>query len=651
MNNGFFSFNYGGTPFNDLTSEVSVSENGNVTKTTYKLDNTLLVTHCLTKYPQYDACEWVTWFENISDLPSKPISNLWDCDADIPLSGGIPFKYTAYKYNSDATKILAPRGSNWSYDEFYSDPDIMVGDGIPGHIYISRPVEYKNVSGRSSEDNAPFFNIFMANEGVIFAIGWSGTWNCRITRGEEFVNLKTKIDDVGFCLLPGEKIRTSSIVIMNYKGDNADGQNKWRRFVKEHISPVGKNGRPDKLPICAGIWGGMSDKDIFERLNIIEKNKLEYEYVWMDAGWYGGENVGESVDEFEGDWGRHTGDWRINSAHQNKLVDVTEKIRSLGMDFLLWFEPERVRCSTPVATQHPEYFFTCKNGGENMLLNLGDEKAWQYCFDMLSEHIDKLKIKFLRIDFNFEPSDFWRENESEQRRGINEIKYIMGLYRLWDELLAKFPGLLIDDCASGGRRIDIETMRRSVPLWRSDAACPADYPCNYNQNHNVSFGTWIPYSGTGTGRGYDLYRIRSAYAGGMTTNYSFSSRNSFADTPEKLELLQHMLEEYKRVRPYFYADLYPLTKVSENDDIWFAAQYNRPENGDGLLQVFRRENACGTSACYKLRGLKPEKSYTFTDADGGSSVTLSGRELAEHGIEISIDEPRTAKIYFYEEVQ
>lgn len=87
-----------------------------------------------------------------------------------------------------------------------------------------------------------------------------------------------------------------------------------------------------------------------------------------------------------------------------------------------------------------------------------------------------------------------------------------GFYKLWDSLLERFPNLMIDDCASGGRRIDLETLKRSVPLWRSDYQCHANYDVIGAQCHNQSFNTWLPFSGTGVGRGCDEYRVRSAYS-------------------------------------------------------------------------------------------------------------------------------------------
>ena len=281
----------------------------------------------------------------------------------------------------------------------------------------------------------------------------------------------------------GERFRTSSFVIMEYDGDFSDGQNKWRRLVKSHFSLIGREGRPDSAPFCAGIWGGMNTSSALERIETIKREQLPFEYIWMDAGWYGGDEVGASPDEYEGDWYRHTGDWRTNAAHPDGLLDVARAIHDAGMKFLLWFEPERVLSDVPIAKEHPEYLIKSPYDGDmNNLLDLGRDDAWQYCFDTISSHIERLGLDCYRQDFNFEPLGFWRSKDEPDRRGITEIKHINGLYRLWDALLERFPHLIIDNCASGGRRIDIETLRRSIPLWRNDAECPANYYTELNQS-------------------------------------------------------------------------------------------------------------------------------------------------------------------------
>ena len=651
-NQNLFSFVYNGRNVWDCDMKKTVRENGEETVTELIFPDGLKVTNVVKKHGE-NAYEWVNWFENTGKNPTGIISELWDCDCVAPFERDEKKGYTAYEPDRDKVmKVYAPNGSVWSAYEFYADPDLVDGSNfLPYHLTPDQPHQrYQNRGGRSSDLRAPFFNIKRENKGVIFAIGWTGQWRCELDRTDEGVRIRTKIEDTNFRLLPGEKIRTSSVVIMPYIGSVTDAQNQWRRLVKKEFSLIGKPGRDDAGIFCAGIWGGMSDDGVKARIQKIREYKIPVEDFWMDAGWYG---MGEkpSPDEFEGDWSVHTGDWRVNPhLHPNELADVSAEIRAAGKQFLLWFEPERVINTTPIAKEHPEYFLKKKNPPEwdcNWLLDLGNDAAWNYCFETLSGLIEKLSLHYYRQDFNMEPLDFWRENDEPDRVGIHEIKHITGLYRLWDALLERFPHLMIDNCASGGRRIDIEMLRRSMPLWRSDAQCPANYRCEIAQTHNMSYAAWIPYSGTGSGREWgDWYRIRSAYAGALTTNYSFSERDSFGD-PEQMEWFQKMGEEYLVVRPYFYEDFYPLTEISDRTDIWSAAQYDRPEQNDGIVQVFRREHAPYTDASFTLSAIKADKTYLFRDADTDETQEISGKDLLEKGFSVHIPKKRTAKIYFY----
>ncbi len=93
-----------------------------------------------------------------------------------------------------------------------------------------------------------------------------------------------------------------------------------------------------------------------------------------------------------------------------------------------------------------------------------------------------------------DPLGFWRAADAEDRQGIAENKHVCGYLAYWDELRRRHPNMLIDSCASGGRRNDLETMRRAVPLWRSDYAFePIGHQC---MTYGISL--WLPYHGTGT---------------------------------------------------------------------------------------------------------------------------------------------------------
>ena len=647
------SFLLDGVPFTEHHPKTWVQKDEHCIRTTYTFENGLRVTNTLHFYPEYNACDMVNEWENTGDEPTGLISAISDAEIMLPLPP-CKSKTTGPAYlptPDNVIKLIAPRGSDWSESEFTCDVDRLLGNHYP--YWFERVGEKKSffaVGGRSSDQtSAPFFNVVhpTARVGYIAAVGWTGGWQAELERKEDGIRLQSRVKDACFRILPGETFRTASLTLLRYDGTPQEGQNKWRRFVKDVYAPIGRRGVPSEAPFCAGLWGGMSSQGCIERIRTVEKELLPFDHYWMDAGWYGA-GTQSSPDEYEGDWAQHTGNWEINATrHPDGLCDVVGEIDRSGKRFILWFEPERVRRDTPIAKEHPEYLLFSDGKDPNALLNLGNEQAWQYCFETLCELIERLHVSVYRQDFNFRPLPYWQANDTEERRGMTEILHINGLYRLWDALRDRFPGLLIDNCASGGRRIDVETLRRSVPLWRSDAQCPADPVPELAQCHALSHSAWMPYSGTGTGRVWlDTYRFRSAYSPAMTTNFTFSEKNAFGGDAESMAWLHRMCDEYVRVRPYLSKDVYPLTTPSAALDTWSALQYHDAETDAGVIQVFRRERSPYETATFALFGLDPSASYVFEDADGGT-FTADGRELTERGLRLRIEEKRVAKVYFY----
>lgn len=642
-----FEFLYGGKPFFESDYTVEQTETENTLTTIYSLSDGLKVTNIAKKLD--NAYEWVNYFENTSDKATDIISELFDCSINFPFDEAEP-KYTgAYHVGfEERVGLYAPVGCNWCYNEFSCNPDTKLDNLYTGNLYLNETHHFAPDGGRSSDGTAPFFNIHKKGKGYICAVGWTGQWNCDVTRREYSVEFKTKIEDTHFRILPGEKFRTSSIVIMPYEASVIDSHNMWRRVVRKHFSLIGKEGRDQHGPLTVNVWGGMTSKSVIERVNTVKKYELPYEYLWMDAGWYGIDCI-PSVDDYTETWEQHTGDWRVSKLiHPNGLKDVSAAAHEAGLKFLLWVEPERAMSYAPILKEHPEYYTLPDDPSyERCLLRLDDEEAWNYCYNTLANLISEIGIDCYRQDFNVRPLPYWRKNDAEDRQGITEIKHINGLYRLWDSLLERFPHLLIDNCASGGRRIDIETLRRSMPLWRSDYNCPANAVEEGTQSHHLSYNRWMPYTGASCGRLYDTYHIRTSYSPAMPTNFSFSEREPFGDDPEKMAWLKERLYEYLKVRPIMDGDFYPLTEVSDRKDIWVASQFDRPECNDGFIEIFRRQEAPYETASYSLYAIDENCEYTFTDADDNSEFTISGKELCEKGFFVTMKEKRSSKIYFY----
>ena len=190
----------------DYKSEVTSV--GNEVTTVYLFDGGIKITNIAKKYDKYDAYEWVNYIENTSDKPSEIISDLWDCDCTLPIKHEENRKWgeAYFPDTKTATKVYAPIGSVWSKTDFSCDVDAIRDAGRINHIYPGDTKEYSASGGRSSEERAPFFNVYKDGEGYILAVGWTGQWKCRISRANDSVTFKSKIEDTFFRLMPGEKL-------------------------------------------------------------------------------------------------------------------------------------------------------------------------------------------------------------------------------------------------------------------------------------------------------------------------------------------------------------------------------------------------------------------------------------------------------------
>jgi alpha-galactosidase len=98
-------------------------------------------------------------------------------------------------------------------------------------------------------------------------------------------------------------------------------------------------------------------------------------------------------------------------------------------------------------------------------------------------------------------------------------------------------------------------------------------------------------------------------------------------------------------------DFYPLTSYSLATDVWAAWQYDRPETGEGMVQVFRRETSPYETAHVPLRGLEPTARYHLKDFDAAETTEATGKELMETGLEIKMPERRSARIIEYHRIK
>ena len=275
---------------------------------------------------------------------------------------------------------------------------------------------------------------------------------------------------------------------------------------------------------------------------------------------------------------------------------------------------------TWLADHHPEWLLAPANLPREVqyqadwrLLDLGNPAARAWALETLSRQIADWRVDVYRQDFNMHPAFYWSAAEPPDRQGLREVHHVTGLYDLFDALQAKFPDLLIDNCASGGRRMDFEMMRRSVVLWRSDHCWDQpEYPASMQAAH-LGLSLWTPFTGVGT-ISPDPVPFRTGHGAHMSLALKY-------DDPKVVEAAQVRLDEYLPLRRHFADDFYPLTDHTLVDDTWIGWQYHDPETGEGLIELFRRPKAPGNSIEVRLRGLEPGARYRLAMNDGTRTGT------------------------------
>jgi alpha-galactosidase len=498
-------------------------------------------------------------------------------------------------------------------------------------------------SGKSSDgpDGWPYHNLQTSDGGMIIAVGWPGQWESSFKRiGKNGLHITAGQQLTRLVLEPGEEIRTPLIALLFYQGDDVvRSQNLWRRWYLAHVIPQ-VDGKPQP-PINQVQVGGNDTSYVQSFLDA----GVHIDICWRDAGgtntWYPSDKGPYAPKEGEpnNQW-LNTGTWEIDrTKYPNGFKPFSDWCHEHGIDFLLWFEPERIGSRETFLGQRPEWLLPATDMTVGDILNLGNPDALKWLVDHIDGMIKSEGIDWYREDMNGNgPLTAWRAADAEDRQGMTENLYVQGHLSFWDELLQRNPGLSIDSCASGGRRNDLETMRRSVPLLRSDFQFPDSQQGVFegNQCHTYGLSSWLPFQGTGVYR-YTPYELRSFYLAG----FGMGSLG-----PENLQAQVKAYEECSKIAPFMLlGDYYPLTPYSLANDVWMGWQFHRSEDGEGAVQAFRREGAEESSVRLKLRGLEPEASYEVTNLDGGSH-SATGQELMDDGLEIAL-EPRSAAIYFY----
>ena len=260
-------------------------------------------------------------------------------------------------------------------------------------------------------------------------------------------------------LAPGESFETPEAV-MAYSDRGFEGlSHKMHRFVHDHIIPRQWRNKP--RPVLYNDWEGcMFDFDHHKLVGLAkEARKLGCELFVLDDGWFGKRN-----DDYAG-----LGDYNVNKRKlPHGLNGLAKKVRELGMEFGLWFEPESVNMDSDLYRAHPDWALTDSfsplKSRHQLLLDLSKKEVQDYIVEQVGATLDSAPISYVK----------WDMNRHSIALGTKAHDYILGFYRVMERIFRPRPHILLENCSSGGNRFDLGVLCYGPQIWCSDNTDPIE---------------------------------------------------------------------------------------------------------------------------------------------------------------------------------
>lgn len=517
----------------------------------------------------------------------------------------------------------------------------------PVRAPLSGEVILETRFGRSSKGMHPWFALFSGAGVLSGSVAWSGNWITRFQPGTDGgYHVSGGLHDWEFAadVQPGASVE-SAHAILALGNDLDDAAQQYARVGRHWWYP--RNALSASQPVEWNGWWCYEDVNISESVflaNVEAAAQMGVEVCTMDAGWFGSSDASTKWYEQRGDWDR------VNRERfPNGIKPLADAVHAHAMKFGLWCEIEALGIHATLAETHPE-FAALRDGEPLNAVCFGSPAVQEWAFQTLSRLIRENVCDWIKLDFNLDPGAGC--NRADHGHGADDGLYahVQGYYRTLERLRAAFPEVVLENCSSGGLRIDLGILRRTDMTFLSDP----DYPVHSLQVFwgattmlapdaclHWSFGEWRPSSLLAQNfnpRDPNLQPHQFDYYTRIAMLGAFGFSQKLPDLPGwvRQRLTDHVRIYRDHVRRFVRAAaLYRLTdqpRRSGDGERWCAFQYSLPD--EHLLFVFRLPGAEAERAV-RLKNLQPNGLYQIADFEGERYGSMTGRELMERGFTFS----------------
>ncbi len=467
---------YGTGDYRDPAYQIIQPNGSRITDFTYKCHNIIKGKNKLMGLPQ-------TYGENVETLEITLVDELIKCEIVLKyhvfdnFSGIV--RSAEFKNLSD-NKLKLGSAMSLSFDLYDCDYEMLTLDGAwsrERHINSRKLAKGVQSVGSTRGASSAMHNPFLAlkrpttteSSGEVygFTLIYSGNFLAQaevdpydVTR----VLIGINPFEFEWTLESNSSFQTPEAVISySENGLNGMSQNFHELFNNNLVRGKYKNKfRPILINNWEATYFDFNEESI---LQIAKKAKdIGIELFVLDDGWFGKRD----------DDTTSLGDW---SAYLEKLPNGIEglckKINDLGLDFGLWFEPEMINELSELYKTHPDFVIKTPNrrisyGRNQFVLDFSRNDVVDYIFTKMCETIEKSNISYIKWDMNRNITESFSLSLDADRQKEFFHRYILGVYKLYEMLIEKFPNILFESCASGGARFDAGMLYYAPQAWSSD---------------------------------------------------------------------------------------------------------------------------------------------------------------------------------------
>lgn len=437
-------------------------------------------------------------------------------------------------------------------------------------------------------------------------------------------------------LEPGETF-VSPEAAMVYSPDGLNGMSHaFHRLYSENLmrSKWFERDRPILINNWEATYFNFNEEKI---LQIARRAKeLGVEMLVLDDGWFGKRNTDNCS----------LGDWVVNPEKlPGGLNGLSDRLHDLGLKFGLWFEPEMISPDSDLYRAHPDWCLHVDGRARvemrnQLILDLSRKEVQDYIIESVSAALESARIEYMKWDMNRNMTEPFSGAQTPERQKETQHRYMLGLYRVLEEITARFPEILFESCSGGGGRFDPGMLYYMPQTWTSDDSDAAE-------RMFIQYGTSFVYPPCAmgahvsavpnhqTGRTTAMQTRGDVALGG---NFGFEldlSQLSDADA----ETVRRLIEREKQVRTLVRTGEFTRL-LSPFDHPYAAWQFRARDNSEALVCAYRLMTRPATPHLL-LRASGLDESAVYMDDDGN---TCSGAALTRYGLWLHLPGDFTSKV-------